>query len=264
MSFVLGDGFHHTPIIPEAPLRLHFLPEAGKRDDRYQGGVIRLSHVVHLTADQPEKASEELDSALSRWPRQHNYHQHWGALMARVEIDFYCGRGRAAWELLAKEWGRLRRTRLMYVQYVKIVTRHHRACAALVFAEERDLQMSEYRRFLRSAERDAGRIERERVPWGTGLALLVRAGVAAQRGNAREAVRLLLAAEAKLESMHMALYAAAARRRRGELTGGDEGRALIAEADAVMARQEVRKTARPAAMLRRACRYPSPACNLFS
>ena len=64
-----------------------------------------------------------------------------------------------------------------------------------------------------------------------------------------EAIRLLAGAEAVLKSADMKLYAAAARHRRGELVGGDAGRALTDEADALMLRQEIRNPARMTAML---------------
>jgi len=99
------------------------------------------------------------------------------------------------------------------------------------------------------AESDAAKIERERMPWGDGLALLVRAGVAARRGYLDGAIRLLSTAEAALEAANMRLYAAAARRHRGELTGGSQDRTLVAEADALMSCQHIRNPARMAAML---------------
>jgi len=47
----------------------------------------------------------------------------------------------------------------------------------------------------------------------------------------------------------MALHAAAARRRRGEIMGGDTGRALVESADAWMTGQIIRSPERMTAML---------------
>jgi len=47
----------------------------------------------------------------------------------------------------------------------------------------------------------------------------------------------------------MALFATAARRARGEVLGGETGRALVAEADAWMTAQSIRRPDRMARML---------------
>jgi hypothetical protein len=47
----------------------------------------------------------------------------------------------------------------------------------------------------------------------------------------------------------MALYAAAARRLLGQVTPGDEGRQMIAQADDWMQRQQIKNPARMATML---------------
>jgi eukaryotic-like serine/threonine-protein kinase len=95
----------------------------------------------------------------------------------------------------------------------------------------------------------ARRIESQRTPWSAPLALLVRAGVAATRGDRNLALRLLVDSEAGLRGAEMALHAAAARHRRGLLVGGDEGRALRADAEAWMAAQSIRNPERMAVML---------------
>ena len=59
----------------------------------------------------------------------------------------------------------------------------------------------------------------------------VRAGAAATRGDGGAALGFLARAESGLRAADMALHAAAARRRRGELIGGDAGRALVAESE---------------------------------
>lgn len=59
---------------------------------------------------------------------------------------------------------------------------------------------------------------------------------------------LLEKAIAGFKAAHMALQAAAARRRLGEMVGGDRGRSQVAEADAWMAGQNIRVPPRMAAL----------------
>ena len=102
--------------------------------------------------------------------------------------------------------------------------------------------------FLRRAARDARRIERERMLWADPMARLLRAGIASLRGDAAVALAHLESAQHGFETTDMGLYAAAAKRRRGELQGGEAAETLIAEADAWMSRQGVRNPQRMAAL----------------
>jgi hypothetical protein len=102
---------------------------------------------------------------------------------------------------------------------------------------------------LRGVEGHARTILRERTRYGDALALLLRAGVAATRGETERALSLLEPAETGLAAADMALHAAVARRRRGELLGGDTGRGLVAAADAWMASQTIRNPERMTAMM---------------
>ena len=72
---------------------------------------------------------------------------------------------------------------------------------------------------------------------------------AGARGDASRAVPLLESAETGLAAAEMALHAAAARRRRGELIGGETGRALVCAAEAWMAGQGIKSPERMTAML---------------
>lgn len=83
------------------------------------------------------------------------------------------------------------------------------------------------------------------MPWSNALALLVRATLARQQGDAESAAALLADAIDMFTQVDMHLYAAVARRRLGAIVGGQRGRALQREANEWMAAQEIRN---PAAM----------------
>jgi hypothetical protein len=103
--------------------------------------------------------------------------------------------------------------------------------------------------FLNLAEEDATRIEREGTHWGAPLALLVRAGVAAERGREDRAIPLLISSEAGFREVDMALHSAVAARQRGALMGGEGGRILIAKADGWMVGQGIKNPSRMSSMI---------------
>jgi hypothetical protein len=86
---------------------------------------------------------------------------------------------------------------------------------------------------VREAEKLARGLERERLPWSSAHAQMIRASVDAARGKTRQAAEGLLTAAGRYAASDMRLHAAAARRRAGLLLGGDEGRALVEAADAL-------------------------------
>jgi hypothetical protein len=96
---------------------------------------------------------------------------------------------------------------------------------------------------LRIAERLAHSIEKEQMTWSNPLALIIHAGLARRRGDDTRAVKLLSQAIEGLEASDMALYAATARRKLGEVMGGDQGRELIAQADDWMSKQQIKNPA---------------------
>jgi hypothetical protein len=170
---------------------------------------------------------------------------YWG-MIADGEIALFDRRTDEARGALLEQWSGFARSKLDHLPFYRIEALHLRARLALASAERSSGESRE--NGLRNAAKDARLVERERTPWGLALARLVRAGIAATRSQSQEAVRLLVQTEGELEGLDMALYAAAARRRRGQLLGGDEGAALVSEADAWMAGQDVKNPARMADM----------------
>ncbi|MBI3694136.1 MAG: protein kinase [Acidobacteria bacterium] len=215
--------------------------EARERGDLLFPSYAVGLHVVHLAADDPEKAREEARRGLEGWSPQGFHLQHYWNLVAEGEIDLYSGRALDTWNRVLESWPGLSRSLLLRIQVVLIISWHVRARSALALAARPDSRSSlTEAQLLQEAERAARRIERERMPWGDALAWLVRAGVAASRGDRETAVAWLVSAEKASEASDMAHYAAAARRRRGELIGGDAGKALIDSADAWMIGQKVK------------------------
>ncbi len=72
------------------------------------------------------------------------------------------------------------------------------------------------------------------MPYAQALAGLIHAGLAAQRGDRAGALKRFAGAADAFDGADMPLFAAAARRRQGELLGGAEGAALIEGANACM------------------------------
>jgi hypothetical protein len=243
--FLMGDLNELRRRLPQ------ILKEAEARGDLYEITDLRtrLSHTLHLAADEPASAHRELDAVLDQWRRKEFDLQHWWALIGRIEIDLYSGQPDVAWTRVKEQWPALRWSFLMRVQYVCLESLHHRARAGLALACDRTVAEAQRRKLLRVASRDTARMKRRRMPWGDALANLTQAGIAAAQGNRDDAMALLKAAEAGFEAADMALYAAAARRRRGQLTRGKEGQSLVDAADLWMAGQNIRNPERMAAML---------------
>jgi hypothetical protein len=132
------------------------------------------------------------------------------------------------------------------VQLTKLEATHLRARAALMLAVQRPAQR---KAMLKSALVDAAKIEKEEMPWSNPLAALLRAGAARIEGEQAQALTLLDQAITGLDAANMALYAAAARYRRGHLLGGEEGKKVAAAADEWLAKQGVVNRPRMVGML---------------
>ena len=229
------------------------LREARERDDRFATASLqmRYGYLVRLMSDEPDRASHRLTVAARSWSHAGFHLQHYFHLFAQTEIFLYEDSGAAAWQGLANAWKMLEASLLRRrVQLFRIESQHLRARAALsAAAAARGPAESRRDRLVDEAAGDARRIAREDAPWAEPLANLVRAGVSSLRSEPSRARDLLAAAEAGFEASKMALYAAAARRSRGLLVGGEEGRALVETADAWMRGERIKNPGRMAAML---------------
>lgn len=229
----MGELAELTERLPE------LLAQARDRGDLYFFSNLRTGRLtmVWLAADDPGRAIAEATEAVSQWSQRETHMQHYYAWFALAQAELYRGDAAAAFARIERDYDRFRRALIFRIQSVRIEGMHLRARAAIAAAADSPDPES----LLAIAERDARMIGREReAPWAQPLSLLELACIASARGDTKCATDLFARAIPLFEEHAMRLEAAVCRRARGQLVGGDEGRALIAEADAFLEAQHVR------------------------
>jgi serine/threonine protein kinase len=200
-----------------------------------------------IAADDPARAHAEMREAIARWSRDGFHIMHFWALYAEAAYDLYAGDARGALGRLAARRRDLEGSNVLRVQFHRVWMSFLRGAAALGAAL--DVRGTERARRIAEAERVAAELQAEGMPYALPGASLVRAGALAARGRADQAIPDLEAAIAGFRGVDMALHAACARRRKGELLGGDEGRRLVEGADAAMRAQGIARPDRWTAMI---------------
>jgi tetratricopeptide (TPR) repeat protein len=224
------------------------LREAKGRGDLYAAICLStgLANMVWLGEDNPTEARERSREATLAWSQRKFHVENWWSMCAERQIDLYIGDAEAAYRGVEEQWSALSGSMLLMVQATRLEALQLRARSALMLAT---LRATERKALCRAAERDAAKIEKERMRWSTPWVALLRAGIAETLGNPGRALTLLTEAAAGFDLADMALYAAATRYRHGQVLGGDEGREIREKADSWMASQGVFNRARMVAML---------------
>ncbi len=199
----------------------------------------RAAWVVHLADDQPDQALSELGEAIERWSQRGFHIQHYWHLTGQVETALYRGDGQAAWEALEKAWPKIERSLLLRIQFTRTEGRHLRCRGALAAAAAAGVDSPAGTALLKLIERELRRIESEKLDWAKPLTELIRAGIASLRHDRAKARELVVSAAAGFDAADMELYAAVARKRRGELAGAGAER-IVHEVDSWMAEQGIR------------------------
>lgn len=198
-------------------------------------------NLVWLAADHPDRARAEVIEALKAWPHEGFHLQHYSSLLALVQIELYTGDAEVAWKHIQGQWKALEGSMLLRIQVLRLEAMHLQARAALASALA-DPSVAGER--YRIAETMARRIAKERMPWADQLANMIRAAIAHSKGQTAEARRLLTDAAERFDLADMHLYAAAARRRLGEITGNERGAELVNEANDWMKEQKIHNAER--------------------
>jgi hypothetical protein len=211
-------------------LRSHYLEyvrDATRRGDRYALTSFRGSaNAVWLAADDPARAKSEL--AAVQWsPREEGLHlQHWFLARAHVELSLYED-DRDAMRAAREEITTFLATPLAHVEVVRADTALSLARIAIVEGD------------LPAARLAAARLQRERALYLRATSMLVDAAVDELAGNTDDARKHLADATSLCEASGMQVLYALARRRTGELMGGDLGDHITADADAVLRRHGI-------------------------
>jgi serine/threonine protein kinase/tetratricopeptide (TPR) repeat protein len=200
-------------------------------------------NLIWLAADDPDRAREEAIEALKAWPHEGFHLQHYSAMLALAQIELYTGDTEFVWRHLEGQWPALENSLLLRIQVLRIEAMHLQARAALATVRS----SKERSRRLKLAELLAKRIIKENKGWANPFASLVRAGIANSKDDKTAAATLLSEAATGFRTYKMELYAAACRRRLGEVVGDEHGRNLISETTAWMSSQRIKN---PDAMTR--------------
>lgn len=170
-------------------------------------------YIVSLAQDLPQTAQDQLTEAISNWPQNNFYMQHYWKLFGNIEIALYCQDGVRAWHLINSSWAKLKDSMLLRVQVFFLESLYLHARSALTMA----MFSENSNDFLLIAENDAEEIEKQDAAWALPLALLIRASIAKDQDKDK-AISLLAKAEEQHLAANMMLYAFSACYRRGELT----------------------------------------------
>jgi serine/threonine protein kinase/tetratricopeptide (TPR) repeat protein len=200
---------------------------------------------VLFAQDRPADARREAAAAIAGWSHQGWHTHHLSNLFTQSYAWLYEGEPARALAEVNAGWPQLKRSLLLRVEVVRVEALYLRGTAAVATA----VSGSDSTALLRAAERDARALEGEEKPWGRALGRALRAAIAMSRGDADRAAALYGEAASAFDGLSMALYAAAMRRRKGEIVLGEEGRALVEGADGWMRRLGVVRPERVSAML---------------
>ena len=227
-----------------------YLAEAERRGDLYGATDMRtgLPNAAWLVADDPQTARDQCERARKSLSQRLDFYlQHYYELLAQTHIDLYVGDGEAAYQRILERWPKLKRSMLLRVQVIRAEALFMRGRAALAAAGA-VAESSERRQLLvEEVERATGKLDREPLPGAHAQANVLAAGVARLRGDTERALQLLAQAESRFQTAEMELSAAAARHRRGELSGGPTGQRLVADSERWMRAETIRA---PASMVR--------------
>jgi hypothetical protein len=223
-----------------------YVEEAEDRGDLYSATyqMTGFSNVAWLTRDDVNEARKRLALVEERWPPERFDVPRYMNLMAAAHIELYAGDGVAAYRRVLRDWASLRWGVAFRAQITRFGMRFARGLSALAAYDA-----TGKRSLLADAASCAKAIRAEGVVWSRCFAEILASGVAAREQRLEACVSHLERAEADATVTGMRLHRVVVRYRRGELIGGDTGRALTDDAVAFMQGEAIQRPERMLAML---------------
>ena len=254
--------------VAEMKLRVpNYIADAEQCGDRFTSTSFRngCMNIVWLVDDAPDEARQAAARAMRPWRNRGFLLQHYEGMYAHATIDLYRGDGPRAWQRIARDWPRLKSAQLLGVEQLHLEALSLKGRAALAAAthdpatmrapevrprDEEELELiplPSRTALLNEARAAARRIQRQKLGWSDPLAGLLLAGIDAAEARTDAAAHRLEDLIAALDLQDMALYAAVARRRLGQLRASGGGAESIRHASDAFVGQGVRD---PAAFVR--------------
>jgi hypothetical protein len=226
-----------------------YLREAEDRGDLFASTLMRLMPLVGvwLAANDPQGGRQDCERALAQWSHEGFHLQHFYGMTALAQFALYSGDGAGGFRIFERNQPAVEQSLLLHFQIIRLSIYELRARCLLAWAGTST--GTARKELLGRLDAEIGRIEHERMPWSNATALLLRAGMAILRDRPERALPLYERAEQGFAETEMNIYCVCARLRRGEILGGEVGRALVDEAEAWLRAHTVQDPRRVALLI---------------
>lgn len=194
---------------------------------------------MDLVDGDPVGARASARAAMTRWWHDDYTNQHWYSDRIEIGCDLYEGDLESARARVDVTFRALGSANLLRVQCVRIYAVLLRAAITVASARGLRAPLLELR-----ASRDASALAGLGTPCARGAADLIRGLLSSRRGRDAEARSRFASAADFFDAAGMVLHAAAVRRHRGVLCGGDEGQSEREAAEAILRARGVADPAR--------------------
>jgi eukaryotic-like serine/threonine-protein kinase len=227
-----------------------FLEEAEQVGDLLLSANIRTfsQPLAYLAADRPGAASDSVLSGLRAWPAPGYQLQNALAALILAWIAFYEGKAGRNFDFVEEQCRLIRANHIDSFDNMRATTLDFRCRIALAAANRHSKSSAQQKRALRVARECSRILDRQTNPWGRASARVAQAALEEFDGNIASAAEIFVAAAKLFEDIDMMGYAWSARRRAGQMIGGDEGGAMVEAADRWFQSQSILRPERFAAM----------------